>query len=366
VPDPPPVPEALVPYGWDDRVAALWAGVPADAVPGRVISAARGRLFVRTADGTVLATANAAGWADDDEPVVPTTGDWVGLSPDPAGGGDGLRTVLGVLPRWSQIARVDALGRAEQVLAADVDVVLVVLGLDRPVKAGRVDRSLVLAWDSGAVPVLVLTKADLVDAASLRDVLDEVARLAPGVAVRTVAADDPHGVEAVRDDLRDHRTAVLLGESGGGKSTLVNRLVGSDVRDTGRVRAGDAKGRHTTASRDLVPIPGGGILIDTPGLRGLGVWDARDGMSVVYDDIEALASACRFGDCSHRTEPGCAVRAAVDDGSLDADRLHRYLALTDEIAANEARRDDTARREKKRRDKVAMRARRAYRKGPDR
>jgi ribosome biogenesis GTPase len=360
VPEPTAPPDALVPYGWDGRVAALWADAPHGAVPGRVTSAARGRVFVRTPEGAVLATANAAGWGEGD-PVVPTTGDWVGLSAD-----DGLRTVLTVLPRWSRIARVDAQGHAEQVLAADVDVVLVVLGLDRPVKAGRIDRSLVLAWNSGAVPVLVLTKADLVDEALVGEALDEVARLAPGVRVRTVAAGRPEGVEALRDDLRDHRTAVLLGESGSGKSTLVNRLVGDDVRETGRVRRGDAKGRHTTASRDLVPIPGGGILIDTPGLRGLGVWDAHEGLSAVYDDIEALVPACRFADCTHRTEPGCAVRAAVDEGTVDADRVDRYLHLQDEIAANEARRDATARREKKRRDKIMMRTMRAYRKGPHR
>lgn len=358
MPEPAASPDALVPYGWDERVAALWAGAPRGAIPGRVTSAARGRVFVRTAEGTVLATANAAGWGESDDHVVPTTGDWVALSPD----GE-LRTVLSVLPRWSRIARVDAPGRAEQVLAADVDVVLVVLGLDRPVKAGRIDRSLVLAWDSGAVPVLVLTKADLVDAATLGRALDEAARLAPDVPVRTIAAGRPESVGTLREDLRDHRTAVLLGESGSGKSTLVNRLVGDDVRETGRVRAGDAKGRHTTASRDLVLIPGGGIVIDTPGLRGLGVWDAHEGLSAVYDDIEALAPACRFADCTHRTEPGCAVRAAVEEGTVDPDRVERYLHLQDEIAANEARRDAAARRERKRQDKIMMRA---YRKGPHR
>ncbi len=358
MPDPTPESDSLVPYGWDERVAALWSEVAGPAVPGRVTTAARGRVFVRTADDLVLATANPAGWAEGDEAVVPTTGDWVGVSPD-----GGLRTVLAVLPRWSRIARVDALGRAEQVLAANVDVVLVVLGLDRPVKAGRIDRSLVLAWDTGAVPVVVLTKADLVGEAELDDALDEVARVAPKIRVRAVAADRPGDVEVLRDDLRDHRTAVLLGESGAGKSTLVNRLVGTDVQETGRVRTGDAKGRHTTASRDLVLVPGGGILIDTPGLRALGVWDAREGMSVVYDDIEALAPRCRFNDCMHRDEPGCAVRLAVDDGALDADRLDRYLALQDEIAANEARRDAAARRDRKRQDKVAQRA---YRKGPHR
>ncbi len=330
---------ALVAAGWQPRVGALFAtavaahGGDVDRfVLGRVAQSGVTHAVVATADGWCTATAEISEDAPDIE-LVPTTGDWVVLdaSYEPP-------LIAEVLPRWSTLTRGDALGRAEQVLAADVDVVLVVLGLDRPRKAGRVERALALAWDSGATPVLVLTKADLVDPAVVEAAVTDLGAVARGVEVITTSARSGAGVAEVRATLLPDRTAVLIGESGSGKSTLVNALVGDEVQSTGAVREGDAKGRHTTTTRDLVPLSGGGVLIDTPGIRSVALWDASDGVARVFDDLEALADRCRFPNCEHRTEPGCAVLAAVADGSVALERMERWLLYIDELDEQDARR----------------------------
>ncbi len=360
--------------GWNERLDDLWEQVPGDLGVGRVVRADRGRVLVQTAGGLVTATANPAGWptsggegavgggpgngaadATSGE-VVPTTGDWVTLAlADPEVGE--LATVAGVLPRSSRIARIDALGRDEQVLAANVDHVLVVHGLDRPLRAGRIERSLVLAWESGASPVLVVTKADLPLEDGIADqTMEELRSLAGEAPVHLLSSRTGKGVDALRPYLEPNRTLAMLGESGAGKSALVNRLVGREAQTTGEVREGDSKGRHTTVTRDLVVVPGGGVLVDTPGLRSMGLWDAYEGLAQTYADIEELAEGCRFRDCAHTSEPGCAVRAAVAGGELQAPRLERYLEMHREAAEVEARRDERARSERKRQDKVSQKA----------
>ena len=321
--EPPGAPPAtLVELGWDDRVAGRWA--PHEGAgwqPGRVIRTSRHFTYVGTANGLVQAEAPA-----DLEPA-PVAGDWVGLD---VGGPDDTARVAVVLPRWSELSRRDPSGRSDrQVLAADVDLVLIVAGLDRPVKPGRIERSLVLAWDSGAEPVIVLTKADAVDGSAA--VVAEVAAVAGDVPVHVLSARTGEGTAEVHALLAGPRTAVLLGESGAGKSTLVNRLAAQEVQRTAEVRGGDAKGRHTTVTRDLIVLPTGGVIIDTPGLRGLGLLDADEGLAATFADIEDLAEGCQFRDCGHGAEPGCAVRAAVDDGELDETRLERYLGMQAEL-----------------------------------
>ena len=306
--------DVLVRLGYDDSTAASLDGV---GVPGRVVRADRGRAcLVLTAGGAAHATVpRRLG----DEPVP---GDWVALI-------DG--EVVAVAPRRGAIARADPSGvGTAQVLAANVDLVFVVHGLDRPLRPGRVERSLVLAWDAGVEPVVVVTKADLGDPES---VLDELAAAAPGVAVHLTSALEGTGLDGVVAMLDGRRTAALLGESGAGKSTLVNRLAGDEVMATAPVRRGrgDAKGRHTTSARHLVPLPGGGMLLDTPGLRQLGLWAGEEGFAVAFADIEALAAGCRFRDCMHTGEPGCAVGAAVSDGRLPARRLAGFAKLQREI-----------------------------------
>jgi len=300
--------DALVPLGWDERVATLFTSLAEPGhQPARVGRVDRDRCTVRTASGQVRAQAG----------VLPTTGDWVALRTDPA------TSVDLVLPRWS------ALEREGQLLAANVDVVFVVAALDRDLNLNRVERELVLAWDSGARPVVVLTKADASPEAAM--LAKTVAARAVGVDVVLTSAATGEGVEEILAHLRPNRTAVLLGPSGAGKSTLINRVLGQEAQVTSAVREGDHKGRHTTSSRHLLVVPGGGVLIDTPGLRSVGLTGAEGGVALAFPDVEETGASCRFRDCRHTGEPGCEVVAAVGDGRLDRDRVDSYRKLAAEL-----------------------------------
>jgi ribosome biogenesis GTPase len=243
--------------------------------------------------------------------------------------------VVAVLPRSGLLRREDP-GGGVQPIAANIDAVLIVCGLDRPVKTGRIQRSVALAWDAGAVPVVVLTKADVHEDPD--EMARSVADATPGVDVLVVSSVGGRGVEDVRA-VAAGRTILFLGESGAGKSTLANTLVGEDVAATADVRAGDSKGRHTTTARQLHPLPGGGVLVDTPGIRAVGLWVDPDAVAASFDDVEELAEGCRFTDCAHDTEPDCAVRAAVDAGTLAPARLEAWAALQREARAAARRAD---------------------------
>ncbi len=332
--------DALASLGWDDGWAEVATRVETeqglDAEPGRVVRVDKGRATVTTRAGTGYAALAATDAA---------TGAWVLVERD---------QVAAVLPRRSSFVRGDPMeGRARkaQVVAANIDVVLVVQSLTNGPNVRRLERELVLAFESGAVPVVVLTKADAVDAATVAAALDTVAPAAAGADVVVASARTGSGLDRLHALTHDNRTVALIGASGVGKSTLVNALVGADVQSTGSVRAGDQRGRHTTTARELVLIPGGGVLVDTPGLRALSLWDADEGMSLAFADIEELASRCKFSDCSHRTEPGCAVRAAIDSGALDPERYEHYVRLDAEL-------DETERR---RAARIISKARRSYR-----
>lgn len=339
----------LAAYGWSDRVAALYAAEDRPGTfPGRVARADRGSVLVATPTGTVRAdpfgtTARRAGLD-----TVPVTGDWLALAAGDSGDTGGA-AVVAVLPRWSAVSRKDPDERvtAEQVLAANVDVLAVVCALDRPVAANRLERMLVAAWDSGARPVVVLTKSDL--ASDAAGAAAEAASAANGVSVVLTSTATGEGVEEVRALLGTNTTLALVGPSGAGKSSLVNRLVGDEVMTTSEVRGSDARGRHTTTARHLVPVPGGGVLLDTPGLRSLPLWDAGGGVAAAFDDVETLAAGCRFSDCRHEDEPGCAVHDAVETGALDARRLESWAKLRRELESLERRRDEQARRAEGRR-----------------
>jgi ribosome biogenesis GTPase len=314
---------ALAPLGWSpSRQAELDdLGRPA-AVPGRIGRVDRGSSVAITAAGPVRAEAPGL-----------VAGDWVAIE-------DGR--LAAVLARRTLLAR-RAAGRpdAEQAIAANIDVVAVVHGLDRPLRDRRLHRALALAWDSGATPVVVLTKADLDPDAAARALDAEVAF---GVDALPVSARTGAGLDALAARARPDRTLVLVGESGAGKSTLVNALLGHEALATRAVRGGDHKGRHTTTARHLVPLPGGGALIDTPGVRELGMWGSDEGVRAAFADIAVLAEGCRFADCRHGGEPGCAVAAAVADGALAADRLGSHRDLMREMAALARREDERARR----------------------
>lgn len=362
VPSSPAAP--LAAYGWDDRVAARFTLLEhLGGAPGRVARVDRGSCLVVTAEGRRRATPFArasklAGLAE-----TPVTGDWVVVVHDSEEG----PAVVGLVPRWSAITRRHpGEGVAtEQVLAANVDVLAVVCGLDQPLVPSRVERMLVSAWESGAVPVLVLSKADL--APDLDRVVAEVEVLAGGVAVHPTSTVSGVGLDPVRALVGPGRTLALIGPSGAGKSSLVNALVGSDVQSTGAVREGDRRGRHTTTTRDLVSVGGGGVLLDTPGLRMFGLWDAPSGVVEAFTDVEGWAAACRFRDCRHGAEPGCAVQGAVASGALDRRRLDSYNTLQRELVALERRQDAQARRAAGRRSgRMAKEAQKAKGRGAPR
>jgi ribosome biogenesis GTPase len=252
---------------------------------------------------------------------APTVGDWIEL--------DGEEPIA-ILPRASLLSRRAADGEVEQALAANVDVVLLVCGLDRPVKAGRIRRAATLAWDAGATPVVVLTKAALAD--HVDDVRMAVEDENPGLEVLVTSVREGIGLDALHALVHD-RTVTMLGESGAGKTSLLNALSGEERAATGAVRAGDAKGRHTTTTRELHLLPGGGVLIDSPGIRSVGLWADPDAVDATFADIEEIAVDCRFRDCAHEPEPGCAVQDAVADGTLAPDRLDAWRSLRREAEA---------------------------------
>jgi ribosome biogenesis GTPase len=332
---------ALAVLGWTPALDAAFAalGRP-DLIPARVAAAHRGRLDLATAAGPLAGAPSgrmrhdAATAAD-----LPAVGDWVGADP--------VTGIVGaLLPRRGGIARAAADGRSEpQVLAANVDVALVVGSLNRDFNLRRIERFLTLAADAEAEPVVVLSKADLDPEPALR-ATEVRAALGSTVPVIAVSVVDGTGLEALGAWLAPGRTAVLLGSSGVGKTSLLNRLSGEE-RPTLPVRSGDDRGRHATTHRELVPLAGGALVIDTPGLRLPRLWEQAAGLHTVFADVARLAARCRFRDCSHRGEPGCAVAAAIADGRLPEDRLVGMEKLAREEAWMATRRDERARAERK-------------------
>ena len=330
--------------GWDDLWQSELERLDDDnLIPARIAAQHRGEYVAWSAGGELRAELSGRLFHEAEVGgPLPAVGDWVGLRPR---ADDGRATVEAVLPRRTAVSRKQAFKESlEQVLAANVDVALLLNGLDADFSLRRLERYLTTAWDSGAQPVVVLTKADL--HADLTEVLLEVGRVAIGAPVIAVSNVTGDGVDDVRAQLGAGRTAVLLGSSGVGKSSLLNRLAGSELMRTAQLAA-DGTGRHTTTHRELVPLPGGGLVIDTPGLRELQLWDGDVGAS--FADIEELATNCRFGDCSHTHEPDCDVLAAVDDGRLELDRLRSWRKLQRELLAIEARKNRRLHKELKRR-----------------
>ena len=342
--------------GWDDSWQALASATMPTGEPGRVARVDRGVCTVVTASGPVRAShgprvleAMAA-----DARATPCTGDWCLVRHWP----DGPVTVESVLDRRTAVVRATASGTSKgQVLVANIDVLAAVVGLHPEPVMTRVERLVTLGWDSGAQPVVLLTKADLVRDGDL--VADDVRAAVPGVEVLVCSTVDGRGVPEVLALVEGHRTLGLLGASGHGKSSLINALVGTDVLRTEQIRA-DGKGRHTSVRRELVTLPGGGAVIDTPGLRGIGLQESEDGLASTFPDIEALAGQCRFQDCGHVHEPGCAVQAAVADGVLPARRLDSWLRLRREIAWMAARTDARLRAEQRKKWKAQTKLQRGY------
>jgi ribosome biogenesis GTPase len=341
--------------GWDAAFAQSfesWSG-RSDVQPGRVIVefnyiyrvAIEGRELEAVASGRLKHQAASRS-------ELPVVGDWVVVRKRQS---ENHGVIQAVLPRRSKFSRKVA-GKVtdEQVVAANVDVVFLVMALDRDFSLRRLERYLLLAHDSDAQPVILLTKPDL--AADVAFAVAEVAAVAGDVPFHVLSPKLNQGMEQVAAYLTASVTGTLLGSSGVGKSTIINRLVGYDLRKTREVREEDSKGRHTTTHRQLVTVPGGGLIIDTPGMRELQLWDVGDAVRETFDDIEAVAIECHFSDCQHRGEPRCAVKQAIADGRLPAARVESYLKLQDEVAYLERQQDERQIHEYKRRSKIGSKS----------
>jgi ribosome biogenesis GTPase / thiamine phosphate phosphatase len=258
----------------------------------------------------------------------PAVGDWVVISARPE---EQKATIHAVLPRKSKFSRKAAgLTTEEQIVATNVDTIFLVNALNADFNVRRIERYILSAWESGANPVVILNKADLCD--DIEEKIEEVEAVAFGVPIHSISAEKNEGIDQLSPYIYEGQTIALLGSSGVGKSTLTNTLIGHQKQEVKEIREGDDRGRHTTTHRELLILDQGGILIDTPGMRELQLWDADNGLSQSFSDVEALAENCRFRDCTHKKEPGCAVQTAISDGSLDSDRYNSYVKLQKELA----------------------------------
>jgi ribosome biogenesis GTPase len=341
----------LAELGWDAAFAKAfedqWGGRP-DVQPARVIIEFNYIYRVATEAGELDATrAGRLKHRAESRSQLPAVGDWVAVRKRES---EDRGAIVAVLPRRSWFSRRMA-GNVtdEQVVAANVDVIFIVMGLDADFNVRRLERYLLLARESGAAPVILLTKADLCADVPAR--VAEVTALAGDLPVHVLSPRFNQGIEHVAALLPPGRTGALLGSSGVGKSTIINKLIGEDVQKTRDVREADSRGRHTTTHRELVTLPDGGLIIDTPGMRELQLWDVNDAVRETFDDIEALAGECHFTDCRHRNEPRCAVKAAVAEGRIPNDRLESYLKLQDELAELARQQEEKTMLDEKRRSR---------------
>ena len=347
--------------GWDDAWAAVFAPYAADGlIPARV--AIEFNYLYRAFAASGELQVQHAGRLRHEADSLSAVGDWVAVRPTP---GEATGTIEAILPRRSKFSRkVAGELTQEQIVAANIDTVFIVMGLDGDYNLRRLERYLVLAYESGASPVVILNKSDV--ATHLAEDMDEIKALAVGIPVHAISAKENSGTEVVTSYLGVGRTGALLGSSGVGKSTIVNALLGEEKFKTRDVRAHDSRGRHTTRHRNLILLQERrGLLIDTPGMRELQLWTQGEGARETFEDILELAEGCHFTDCRHRDEPRCAVKQAVEDGKLEANRLEGYLKLQEEIKSLEARKDVRAQIDAKKRWKPVANAMKKFYKDRD-
>lgn len=336
--------ELLKKLGWSsffERSLKDYTGCQA----GRVASEHKGFYTVWTAEGELISKpAGKLLYDAADKRDLPAVGDWVAVKPRST---EGAATIYGVLERRSCFLRTAAGGREAQVVGANIDVVFLVTSLNMDFNPRRLERYLAAAWESGADPVIVLSKADLCERPE--QMFQEALRVACGVPVHIVSVPERRGIDQLRQYLMEGRTVAVLGSSGVGKSTLINCFLGMGLQRTAEIRQHDDRGKHTTTTRELILLPGGGLVLDTPGMRELQLWQAESGLDTAFEDVQSIASECRFSDCGHTTEPGCAVRQALAEGRLSEDRFNSYEKLQKELQQSELKLDRlSSMRDKKR------------------
>ena len=348
----------LTDLGWDERFAADFATLAAapDVEPGRVAVEFNYLYRVYVNGGEIEAVlAGRVKHQATSRGDMPAVGDWVAVRRRVGAGG----AIVRVLPRRTRFSRRMAGNTTdEQVVAANVNVIFITMALDADFSPRRLERYLLMSRESGAEPIVLLTKPDMADDLAAR--VAEVEAVAAGAPVHVVSPRFGEGLEPIRQRLPPGATGALLGSSGVGKTTIINWLAGGAPRLTREVRASDSKGRHTTTHRELIAVPGGGLVIDTPGMRELQLWDASESVRQTFDDIETMAPGCHFGNCRHRDEPRCAVKQAVADGQLAAARLESYLKLQEELSFLAQQQDQRAQIDERRRAKVQTKALRAH------
>ncbi len=338
----------LIQYGWNTYFEEHYKNSQNHGLPvGRVVADFGQKLRIMTQKGEVSAI-KAPHFYHGYGGEIPAVGDWVIYKEwedqtEPM--------ILEVIKRKTKFSRAAAgIELKEQVAASNMDVVFLIQSLNKDFNLRRLERYLIAAWESGAVPIVVLTKADI--CSDVDNKLAQVYDTAKGVDVVVVSAVSGQGLEDLNKYLMPGKTIALLGSSGVGKSTLVNTLAGREILKTQEIREGDARGRHTTTHRELVLLPQGGLILDTPGMRTLSLWEADEGMTEVFGDVEQITARCRFSDCLHQNEPGCAVRKALQDGSLSEKRWNNWLKLQKELLFLDQKKNGKLREESKKRNKA--------------